>query len=252
MLFNDKLLFVHVPKTAGDSVTKYLIDNLPGRKTLVEGSDKSHPSVRLPPAVIAKLRVKALLKRWGLWMPASVSIMEGERHARLHEARDMFAKLGCSLDEFRAIIVCVRNPYDLEVSRYHFLRLGYHGVRGVARSREQKIAIEESFEEFARSAPYHGHLPARIEKWYELDGRMSGNLRIIRFENLEADLHRAVGEFCPTAAGLPRLNVTVHEPYSSYLSPAAEEAIYNKYRWLFDRKFYEREIATSSRCDVSL
>ncbi|HEX4079780.1 MAG TPA: sulfotransferase domain-containing protein [Rhizomicrobium sp.] len=252
MLFNDRLLFVHVPKTAGDSVTKFLIDNLPGRKTLVEGSNKPDPSVRLPPVVIAKLHTKAFLKRWGLWLPASVATMEGERHARLHEIREIFAKLGRSLDDLRAIIVCVRNPYDLEVSRYHFLRLGYHGVRGVARGREQKIAIEGSFEEFARTAPYHGRLPARIEAWYELGGRMPANLRIIRFENLETDLHRAVGEFCPTRTGLPRLNATVHEPYSSYLSPAAEEAIYNKYRWLFDRQFYERELATSSRCDVSL
>jgi len=71
---------------------------------------------------------------------------------------------------------------------------------------------------------------------------LPGNLRIVRFENLEADLHRAVGEFCSTAGRLPRLNATVHKPYSDYLSPAAEEAIHNKYRWVFDRQFYEREI----------
>jgi hypothetical protein len=30
MLFDEHILLVHVPKTAGDSVTKFLIDNLPG------------------------------------------------------------------------------------------------------------------------------------------------------------------------------------------------------------------------------
>lgn len=243
MLFNDALLFVHVPKTAGESIARFLVDNLPGRKTLVDEFEGPYSPILLPASVRAKLRIKSLLRRWRIGVPPAVTLLEGKRHARLSEARDILAQLRRRLEDFRAIVAVVRNPYDLEVSRYHYLRLGYHGVPGVARSREQKIAIERDFEQFALKAPYHGRLPAGIEDWYQVDGRVPCNLRIVRFENLKTDLHRAIGEFCPVDGDLPKLNATKHEPYPTHLSPAAEEAIYRKYRWLFDRRFYTREFA---------
>lgn len=241
VLFDDKLLFVHVPKTAGVSITKFLIDNSPGKITLVEEQYRPHPSIPLPARVRVKLRVKKLLQAGGIWLPRSVTIVDGNPHARLSQAQECVVKFGRRLDDFCAILAVIRNPYDLEVSRYHYLRMGWHGVRGLARGVEQKIAMEGDFEKFALNAPYHGRLPARIEEWYEIEGRMPENLRILRFERLEEDLRRVLGEFYPVKAKLPRLNATKHEPYASYLSPRSEEAIYNKYRWLFDRQFYGRE-----------
>jgi len=41
-----------------------------------------------------------------------------------------------------------RNPYDLEVSRYHFLRLGYLGVAGLSQGRAQQIAFAGDFTGF--------------------------------------------------------------------------------------------------------
>ncbi|MGH6887689.1 MAG: sulfotransferase domain-containing protein [Rhizomicrobium sp.] len=242
MLIHDAVVFVHVPKTAGESIVRYLIDHLPGQKTLVDEPDWPPASPGLPAVVRAKLRLKAMLKNSGLWLPRSLTIVAGKRHARLFEIRDMFAAQGRCLGDCPAILAVVRNPYDLEVSRYHYLRRGYHGVSGRARSREQRIAMEHNFELFALQAPFQGRLPARIEEWYQLDGCMPANLRIVRFEHLEADLHRAIGKFCPVTGRLPRLNVVHHEPYASYVSPRTEEAIYNKYRWLFDRQFYRREM----------
>lgn len=241
MLFSDSLVFVHVPKTAGESIVKYLIRHLPGQKTLVDEPDWPPPVPGLPRNVRAKLRLKAFLKSSGFLAPRSLSIIGGKRHARLFEIRDMLTVRGRRLEEFSVILSAIRNPYDLEVSRYHYLRRGRHGVAGVTRGREQKIAMRHDFEAFARQAPFHGRLPARIEEWYTLDGSLPRNLRIVRFETLEADLHRAVSNLCPVAGRLPRLNATPHAPYASLLSQAAEEAIYLKYRWLFDRGFYRRE-----------
>lgn len=240
MLFSDSLVFVHVPKTAGESIVRYLIHHLPGQKTLVDEPDWP-PVPGLPRFVRARLRLKALLKRSGLWSPRSVCLVAGKRHARLFEIRDMAEARGRLLEEFPVILAVIRNPYDLEVSRYHYLRRGRHGVAGVTRGREQTIAMEHGFETFAARAPFHGRLPARMEEWYTLDGSIPSNLRIVRFENLEADLDRAIGELCRVAGRLPRLNATPHAPYAKYLSPATEEAIYQKYRWLFDRGFYRRE-----------
>lgn len=239
MLFDDKLLFVHVPKTAGVSIRKFLIDNVPGKITLVEEEYRAQPS--MPVGVRVKLRVKNLLQARGLLRPSWVTVVEGNPHWRLVQAQNHLAKLGRRLDDFCAILAVIRNPYDLEVSRYHYLRKGWHGVRGLARGSEQKIALQGDFEAFALKAPYQGRLPARIEDWYEIRGNMPENLHIVRFERLDEDLRGAVGKFYPIRAKLPRLNVTKHEAYASYLSPRSEEAIYKKYRWLFDRQFYPRE-----------
>jgi hypothetical protein len=40
------------------------------------------------------------------------------------------------------------------------------------------------------------------------------------------------------------VNTTKHDAYREYLSHESEEAIYSKYRWLFDKGFYQRERVT--------
>jgi len=241
MLFSEKLLFIHVPKTAGMSVEKFLIDNIQEGVTVTDGRGPANPSIRLPAFVTFKLGVKRIVAGAAAWNRPSVNTVDGSRHVRLRDAQKILAPFGRQLSDFHLIIAVVRNPYDLEVSRYHFLRLGFHGVKGLAQNVEQEIAMAGDFERFAADAPYHGRLPAGIENWYELDGKMPENLRIIRFETLEADLRHAVGQLYPISAGLRRLNATAHAPYQSFLTRKSEEGIYRKYRWLFDRQFYRRE-----------
>jgi hypothetical protein len=182
-----------------------------------------------------------------MWMPRKVRPLEGHpesgRHEDLFQARTFLAAHGTGVEAFRLILVVVRNPYDLEVSRYHYMRKGHHGIRGLAHELAQKIAIEGDFEQFALTAPYHGQMPARIERWYELDGRIPTNMRIARFECLEDDLRDIVGKLSPIRRKLRRLNSSGRGPYRDYLTSAAEEAIYRKFRWVFDQGFYRREAA---------
>ena len=140
------------------------------------------------------------------------------------------------------VLAVIRNPYDLEVSRFHYLRRGHLGVPGLANTYPEKLARAGDFATFAHRAPYHGRLPGRLEAWFEIDGRMPSNLHVLRFEGLEQDLHRAVMPFCPNPSALPCLNASEHEHYAQYLSSDVEEAIYRKYRWAFDRGFYQREL----------
>lgn len=247
MLFNDDILFLHVPKAAGTSVTSFLIANLPGIVTVTEPPDRPDPRVAIPAAGRLRLSLRRLRRRAGLLVRPSLKVIDGTRHENLRQATELLARLGRKLEDFRILIAVIRNPYDLEVSRYHFFRRGYHGMKGVAHELAEELAQAGDFTEFALRAPYHGQLPARIEDWYEIDGRMPDNLRIVRYEHLAADLDRIVSERYAIKTALPRLNATQHAPYASYLTTETEEAIYRKYRWLFDRGFYRRETVEISQ-----
>ncbi|HEY6578008.1 MAG TPA: sulfotransferase domain-containing protein [Rhizomicrobium sp.] len=240
MLFNDRLLFLHVPKTGGTSVTSYLIRNLRGGVTITEPRDRLPAPDRVSTLARMKFGVRRLRRQLALLRRPKVRRLAGTRHETLTEASETLARLGRRLEDFETIVAVIRNPYDLEVSRFHFFRRGHLGVAGLAQEYAEELALAGDFAAFARKAAYHGRLPGRIEDWFEIDGRMPANLRIIRFEKLETDLHCALASLC-TAAPLPRLNASAHAPYKEYIAPAIEEAIYRKYRWLFDRGFYPRE-----------
>jgi hypothetical protein len=185
--------------------------------------------------------MKATLTNFKIKVLRNITIAEGSRHERLTEAGASLARFGRRLEDFDTIISIMRNPYDMEVSRYHFLRRGYLGVAGIARGRAQKLALAGDFTRFACTASYHGRMPARIEDWYEVAGAMPQNLHIVRFENLEEDIERIFSRLYPLRSGLPKLNASAHAPYQSYMNAEAESGIYRKFRWLFDRGFYKRE-----------
>lgn len=210
MLFTDRILFIHVPKTAGMSVTQFLIDNAPGATLSVP---KGHAPAQL-----------------------DVREIEGLRHERLHEASAILATSGRKLSDFEIILAVIRNPYDLEVSFYYQKRKSQPWIRG----RAKELAMG-SFLEFARHAPLGKRPPTRIEDYYELDGAAPANLRILRYENLERELYDAVRPILPITHSLGRYNAEPHPPYRDFHTPDVEEAIYRKYRWAFDSGYYARE-----------
>jgi len=241
MLFTERLLFLHVPKTGGTSVTSFLVRNLPGRIALTEPVDLPPKLDDLPLPQRARLQLRRWRRRLGFLRHPRVQRIAGVRHETLSQASESLARLGRKLADFESIIAVIRNPYDLEVSRFHFFRRGHLGIKGLAHEYAEELALSGDFAAFAERAAYHGQLPGRIEDWFEMDGRTPANLRILRYEMLEADLSHAIAPFCRIVSPLPRLNASQHAPYRNYLTPEIEAAVYNKYRWLFDRGYYPRE-----------
>jgi SAM-dependent methyltransferase len=222
MIFSKDILFLHVPKTGGMSITSYLLEVLP------------------PPVYYTRPEVDEAFAR----RPGIVQVL-GARHESLPEVVGLLPRYGFSLSDFRLILAVLRNPYDLEVSRYHYLRAGHPWDYGP----NQRLALTRDFTTFAANSSLSEQNSVRsLENYFHSNGEIPPNLRIIRFESLETDIKEALSSLgIEDRADFPWRNKSRHDDYLSYYTKEAEEAIYNKYRWVFDAGFYDRmtEWATS-------
>ncbi len=211
MIFSKDLLFIHVPKTGGMSVTKYLLETLPRSVYYLH---PPHDEVIRQDGVVE---------------------IVGNRHLSLTAARNLVLQYGFEISNFRLVLAVIRNPYALEVSRYAYLQTFHPWDAG----QNQELALTSDFETFAIKSSVQGGTP--IEDYFLLDGGIPKNMRIVRFENLAdaiRDALRDVGIEC--VADLPYVNQSRHGDFRSYYTKAAEEAVYRRYRWVFDNGLYER------------
>lgn len=209
MICNESLIFVHVPKTGGMSITEVLLKYLPRPVYYF-----------LPSAEVGRI-------------PKGVEIMPGRRHEFLAEAIGLAAGLGIAP---KRIIACIRNPYEMEVSRFFYLRKGHPWDKGPA----QDLAMTNDFVKFAIESPYHGRATSQIQQYFEVDGKIPPMLRILRHESLDEDFAAAMTDIELRTGPLPRHNISRHDRFDRYLTPDAEEAIYKRFQWAFDTGLYDR------------
>jgi len=98
MVFSNDVLFLHIRKTGGTSVTEYLLHVLPPPVYYMAPAPKSH------------------IHR------AGVTYLPGTNHGNLKEAAVVVREYGFELERFPVIMATVRNPYDLAVSMYAYRR----------------------------------------------------------------------------------------------------------------------------------
>lgn len=224
MLYTDDVLFLHVPKTGGMSTTIYLLGNLKGNITLVE----------------PKRRIEDALKHVPFDdVEARLTLVEGKRHEDLEQADRVLNGVGRSLSDFRVILATIRNPYDLEVSYFHHLQKKHVVARRSANSEAVQIALSGDFTQFAEAAPFAGHLPSRLERYFQVNGQVPANLHIVRFESMIETIPQIIKPYSFERANFLHRNQSADRTkWQSYLTQQSENAIYNKHRYLFD--FYER------------
>ena len=211
MIFCEKLLFLHVPKTGGISITSVLLDVLPA-PVYYSAPSGHHGQAR-----------------------EGIVFVPGKRHETLTDAEELLDEYGWRLEQFPAILACLRNPYELEVSRYAYLRKGHPWDRGVS----QELAMSGDFERFAIDSPPHAH--RQLEAYFVLRGSVPDNLRVVRLEEISTELPAVLRSVGITARiRIPRTNRSRHRHYSRYYTPKAEDAVYRKYRWAFEAGGYER------------
>lgn len=210
MVFNNDLLFIHVPKTAGMAVTEALLRALP--RPVYYAVQAGHADEQ-----------------------TDVQVVDGRRHQRLADVDAWFEaqSLPHRLASFRHVLVMVRNPYALEVSRYHYLQGGHSWDAGEA----QTLALAGDFAAFVRGSQWW----FRFEDYYTVNGYLPDNLRILRQESFVPEL----GAYCADVGSedleLAARNISGSGDYRDLMTPELEPLVYQKYRYLFEKGFYSRE-----------
>lgn len=211
MVFNDDLLFLHVPKTAGMAISGALMASL--KPPVIHAVQSGHAGDAGP----------------------GVTVMSGRRHQNLATADAWFEEAGLPhrVASFRHVLVMVRNPYAMELSRFHYLRKGHAWDRGPA----QALALAGDYAAFVAGSRWWFD----FRDYYTLDGAVPDNLRIVRQEAYAGTLALTCGDSLARPLKVPELNRSHDLDYREVMDAWLEQAIYRKYQWIFDKGFYPRE-----------
>jgi hypothetical protein len=221
MLWNRRFLFLHYPKTAGVSLTEAF------------AAAWERPVF----GIVAPGQLQTMRQR----NDELVFLTTGSGHESLARAHHILSTACVDMAAFEAIFVVVRNPYDLMVSNYFFMRRTHASrsrqTRGAGPEHVKfRFAAEADFASFCERIPM-----SDISGWMTLDGRVPDNLEIIRFEALAENFARIGRKYGMKDVALPRRNVSRHDAYQAYMTPDIEEAIHRKLPYLFDQGFYSRD-----------
>ena len=212
MIYNDRFLFLHVPKTGGMALSDALLQSLQ------------------EPVSYAVPQGHAKTAKYG------EQIITGKRHETLQGAKKFFTQAGQPdrLEQFECILAMVRDPYDIEISRFHYLQKGHPWDKGPA----QDLALAGDFAEFVGNSTWW----FKIEDFFILDGKMPHNLSIVRFENFTTQIPARFARFFKVPLVFSVQNNSVRDRAEEYINSDNEVLIYNKYRWLFDKGYYDRMV----------
>jgi len=218
MVFNHEILFLHLGKTGGTSVSWLLCNTLrPPLFNVFEFSNLSNPQAQ-----------------------GYEFILEGKRHANLQEAKEMLGQHGMELTDFRLILVMVRDPIDIELSHYKHLRKDKVLKRATPdapyRLMERVVAARGSFSDFAMSSLTH--YTGDLKDFFTIDNQIPQNIKVVRMEDMQKVLPDLLKPFQKYHKLLPHRNKS-EEQVGKELSVKILQNIYIKYQWIYDQGFYE-------------
>ena len=162
------------------------------------------------------------------------TVIAGKRHQTLAGADAYFKSMNLEhrVEKFKYIMSMIRNPYEMEVSRFHYLRKGHEWDKGLA----QKLALAGDFEEFvARSRWWF-----EFRDYYTVNGFCPENLYIVRYEDFAQTVQLNFADCFKKKLKLKRLNKSHGTDYREYFSSKLESLVYRKYQWIFDKGYYSR------------
>lgn len=222
MIFNDRMMFIHIGKTGGSSCAEYLIHNLAGPAY----NCHAEADLEMAPRHIPEITPRTDIKRHCTLAEAATYVHAFDRRA---------------LADFEKIVAVIRDPYTLEYSHYNYMK------RADVREREKgnPSLLERTsgdFADFVARAGYH-RKDTPQEGYFLVDGEIPPNVELVRYERLPQGFVEAVAPFLKSGASFPfpHVNRTGYAgSVDTELTPQVEEAVYRKHRYLFDAGFYPR------------
>lgn len=211
MIWNDQILFIHAPKTAGMSMTTLLLSALKGIVNITGPYEK-------------KVR------------EGNTVYWPGKRHESLYDAESFLSYLNKSIYSFEKIFVVMRNPYDMELSRYSYLKKGNAWDKGIA----QELAMNGSFRDYLKKAPFFGMNPPRIDIYYSINGLLPSNMVVLKYENLNSDIRLFMTKYLNTDKEPERENSSEHPIFLDVYDDELEQLCFQRNKWFFEKGFYSR------------
>lgn len=213
-----KFIFVHIPKTAGLSVTdafgKY---GRPRGRPLYRSISRRLPFLESP----------------------------ARAHFRVHEAASkMVAKLSRPVfDQFLSFSV-IRNPFDHAVSHYEYMK--QFRIKSTA-DKVAKLSFQDYLEYRMKAPFWNDTIFARMpsQSYYLCDA--AGNLlvkRLIHFERLNEELEELSRDLALPDFNLRHVNKTkaARRPMQSYYDATTEDLVRRIYAPDFDLLGYSRDL----------
>lgn len=157
MIYTQDFLFIHVPKTAGMSITRFLVNALDGPVTLVAPDKVREHSLRS--AATERARSK-------------LELLHGTRHETPSEAIELLSENGISLPAHGFAII--RHPLDLMASYYMHMRKPHvwkrRGLKPEDLTGHPKLAYELSFSDFVHAADFYNRNDEAVASYYDTTG----------------------------------------------------------------------------------
>ena len=218
MLYNTQALFLHYPKTAGKSASLYFCKNF--RKPIYGMVSKGQ---------FAEINMNE---------QDGVFLTEGRGHENLHYSEKKLAEKGQSIRDLEDIIVVTRNPYDLMVSNYFFLKQKFRKNTKMREKPNFILAAENDFSGFCEKFQ-----PADFRNWVELDNKKPQNLHLLRFETLEDDFRKILKQSGLTERHrLQTLNKSIRPAASEMYDSTSKKHVDEKFDALFYYGEYEKRL----------
>lgn len=257
--YNDDVLYIHIPKTAGITCKEYMHEHLPDVKwprTDEWFKNKGHP----------EKEAEELAKQ---------SVEESKLPIGHIPLRDLPGLTGRPLNSWERIIGVVRNPYAQQVSQWNFWRDRYargqihmHDMAAASHPRihtwldqsgtpgvdfhiwyAHRFHAGEPWVEQPRGDGRYDHWGGYYRFWlFDENNRKPDNLTILKTEELDQTFPAALA---PWIAGTPpelgRLNTRPHSKWEEYYS-AADKAriekslaiVEEKFAWTFAEGLYTK------------
>lgn len=188
-----KFIFVHAPKTAGNSIQNYL-QNYSEDKIVVNNKCAKHNT-----------ESKSHLDRFGIM--SSDKKFKICKHTTLNEYYSNWRKKYGSIEDFFKF-GATRNPWDRAIS-YYF----WKGYKSFDKKRFMNELIQRSCFDFFYVKKYSDH---------KLD-------YVIRFETLQADFDIVCDKIGIPRKQLPHKNKSKHKHYTEYYDDETKQIVAEKY-----------------------